>query len=236
MPESYRAVADRIIEVSPTTRRFILRLEGPKPFAMKAGQFIMADLPKPDGTLHKRAYSVASPPHETNPIELVIKQVEGGAATRFFFHELKEGGSFAARGPFGAFTIKDPAPRELVFVATGTGIAPLRSMIHDLYHRGEGQTRKIRLFLGIRYESEILYEDEFRALARQHDFTFIPTISRPRNWNGEVGYVQDKVRKFLPAGGEGECWACGGDDMIKALDAALVEKGWNKKRVHYEIW
>ncbi|MEK7766233.1 MAG: phenol hydroxylase, partial [bacterium] len=126
---------------------------------------------------------------------------------------------FAARGPFGAFVIKDPAPPELVFVATGTGIAPLRSMILDLYERGEGQQRKLWLFLGIRYETEILYEDEFRALAAKHDFTFIPTISRPRSkdWTGEVGYVQDKIGKFLPAGGAGEAFACGGDEMIKAL-------------------
>jgi NAD(P)H-flavin reductase len=236
MPESYNAVAERIIAVSPTTRRFILRMEGPKPLVRKAGQFVMADLPKPDGTVHKRAYSVSSPPHEADPIELVLKTVEGGYASHYFFNVLKEGGSFAARGPFGAFVIKDPAPRELVFVATGTGVAPLRSMIHDLYHRGEGQTRKLWLFLGIRYESEILYEDEFRALAKQHDFTFIPTISRPKNWSGEVGYVQDKIAKLLPSGGPGEAYACGGDEMIKALGAALAGKGWSKERLHYEIW
>ncbi|MEK7766234.1 MAG: FAD-binding oxidoreductase, partial [bacterium] len=86
MPQAYRAVAEKIIPVSPATKRFILRLEGPQPLARKAGQFIMADLPKPDGTIHKRAYSVSSPPHEVNPIELVIKVVDGGFATNYFFN------------------------------------------------------------------------------------------------------------------------------------------------------
>ncbi len=236
MPEAYQAVAQRILEVSPTVRRYFLKLEGGKPVAFKAGQFLMADLVKADGTPHKRAYSIASPPHECDPLELVIKYEEGGVASEYFFKQLKEGGRFAARAPFGAFVLKEPCPQHLIFIATGTGIAPLRSMIHDLYKRGEAQTRKLWLFLGIRYETEILYDDEWKALAAQHAFTYIPTISRPKSWSGETGYVQDKIRKHLPFLEGAKAYACGGDDMMKAVQAAMTEKGYPKDALQYEIW
>lgn len=237
MPENYQAVAVRIQEVSPAIRRFFFRMDGAKPLAFKPGQFVMADLAKPDGTPHKRAYSIASAPHASDPLELVIKYEEKGIASEYFFNVLKEGGSFPARAPFGAFVMKEPLPEHLAFVATGTGIAPLRSMIHDLYHRGEGQRRKIWLFLGIRYETEILYDDEWKKLAaEQPGFTYIPTISRPKSWSGEVGYVQAKVAERLPYVAGLKAYACGGDAMMKELGAALVAKGYPKETLHYEVW
>lgn len=236
MPEAYDAVAEKIIEVSPTVRRYFLRLEGGKPVDFKPGQFLMADLVKPDGTPHKRAYSIASAPHEKPLTELVIKYEEKGIASEYFFNELKQGGRFKARAPFGAFIMKEPPPHDLMFIATGTGIAPLRSMIHSLYHSGEGQKRKLWLFLGIRYESEILYDDEWKALAAQHDFTYIPTISRPKTWSGETGYVQDKITKHMPLIEGAKAYACGGDDMMKGVQAALTAKGYSKETLHYEIW
>ncbi len=240
MPAAYTAVAEKITDVSAAVKRFRLRLEGGPPVVFKGGQFLMADLTKPDGTPHKRAYSIASPPYEGNPLELVIKYEEKGVASEFFFKELKEGGSFPARVPFGAFVIKDPAPDHVVFVATGTGIAPLRSMIHEMYHAGEGQKRKLWLFLGVRYDNEILYDDEWKALVAKYPgaFTYVPTVSRPKEWQGEVGYVQDKVTKFLPPDVAKACkaYACGGDAMMKALGEALVGLGAEKGQLHYEIW
>lgn len=236
MPESYSAVAVKIEAVSPWVKRLFLHMDG-KPLTFKAGQFLMADLAKDDGTPHKRAYSIASPPHTGDPLELVIKFEEGGVASNYFFNVLKEGGSFPARAPFGAFVIKDPVPEHLAFVATGTGIAPLRSMIHSLYHDGLGASRKIWLFLGVRHDNEILYDAEWKELAAQHPgFTYIPTLSRPKDWKGEVGYVQDKVRKFLPFIAGMKAYACGGDAMMTALGEALQEKGYAKEMLHYEIW
>ena len=236
MPEKYTAVATKAIEVSPTVRRYFLRLEGPKPLEFKAGQFIMADLTKPGGGKHMRSYSVASPPHQKDPVELIIKYVDNGVASEFFWNSLKEGDSFSSRGPFGAFVMKEPLPGEVMFVATGTGVAPLRSMIHHLYHTGEGQKRKIWLFLGIRYETEILYDDEWKELAAKHNFVYIPTISRPKNWSGEVGYVQEKVKNKFDGSRETSVYSCGGDAMVKALKAVLEEKGFKKEQLHYEIW
>jgi NAD(P)H-flavin reductase len=92
----------------------------------------------------------------------------------------------------------------------------------------------------VRYDNEILYDDEWKALAAKYPsgFTYIPTVSRPKAWTGEQGYVQDKVKKFLPPDAAKACkaYACGGDAMMKALGEALAGLGAEKGQLHYEIW
>jgi len=237
MPETYDAVAAKIIPVTPEVRRFQLSLEGPKPLVFKAGQFLMIDLPQPDGSVVHRAYSIASAPDE-QPVELVVEHVEGGRVTTFLFNEIKEGGRFKARAPFGPFSIREPVPPRVLFAATGTGIAPIRSMIRWLYAKGEGQKRKVTLLLGIRYEDQILYDDEWKALAAANDFTYIPTISRPRSpaWKGEVGYVQAKAEKFIKDTDGLAAYACGSRAMTTDLGAVLTAKGLAKDGLHFEVW
>jgi len=237
MPDAFKALAERIIAVTPEVRRFQLRLEGAKPLAFKAGQFLMVDLPQPDGSTIHRAYSIASAPDE-KPVELVIEHVEGGRVTGFLFNDVKEGGSFPVRGPFGPFSMKEPVPARVLFAATGTGIAPIRSMIRWLYRAGEGQKRKVTLILGIRYEDQILYDDEWKALAAANDFTYIPTISRPRSpaWKGEVGYVQAKAEKYLTDISGLAAYACGSRAMTTDLGSVLAVKGLPKEDTHFEIW
>jgi CDP-4-dehydro-6-deoxyglucose reductase len=237
MPDTYKAVAEKIVPLTPDVRRFLLKLEGGKPLAFKAGQFVMIDLAGPDGAAVHRAYSIASAPDE-QPLELVIEHVEGGRVTSFLFNELKEGGSFSVRAPFGPFSMKEPIPPKLLFAATGTGIAPIRSMIRWLYRTGEGQKRKVTLILGIRYEDQILYDDEWKALAAANDFIYIPTISRPRSpaWKGEVGYVQAKAEKYVTDTNGLAAYACGSHAMTTDLGTVLTAKGLAKDGLHFEVW
>ncbi|MEK7476631.1 MAG: FAD-binding oxidoreductase [Candidatus Coatesbacteria bacterium] len=237
MPDNYTAVATKIIPVTPEVSRFLLKLEGPKPLSFKAGQFLMIDLTQPDGTIVHRAYSVASAPDE-QPVELIVEHVEGGRVTSFLFHELKEGGSFPVRAPFGPFSMREPLPPKLLFVATGTGIAPIRSMIRSLYRSGEGKKHQVTLILGIRYEDQILYDDEWKALAAANDFIYIPTISRPRTpaWKGEVGYVQAKAEKYVTDPAGLAAYACGSRAMTTDLGGVLTAKGLAKDGLHFEVW
>jgi NAD(P)H-flavin reductase len=238
MPDAYEAVATRIIPLTPGVRRFQLRLEGPKPLSFQAGQFVMVDLPGPDGSVVHRAYSIASAPDE-QPLELVVEHVEGGRVTTFLFNELKEGGRFKVRAPFGPFSIREPIAPRLLFAATGTGVAPIRSMIRWLYRTGEGPKRKVTLILGIRYEDQILYDDEWKVLAASNDFTYIPTISRPRSpqtWKGEVGYVQAKAEKYVTSVDGLAAYACGSRAMTTDLGAVLTAKGLARDGLHFEVW
>jgi NAD(P)H-flavin reductase len=238
MPDTYTAVATKIISVTPEVRRFLLALEGGSPLSFKAGQFLMIDMNGSDGKPLHRAYSIASAPDE-KPLELVIEHVEGGRVTSFLFNDLKEGGKFPVRAPFGPFSIKEPVPARLLFVATGTGIAPIRSMIRSLYRSGEGAKHKVTLILGIRYEDQILYDDEWKALAAANDFTYIPTISRPRSpqtWKGEVGYVQAKADKYIADTNGLAAYACGSRAMTTELGTVLTAKGLAKDGLHFEVW
>jgi CDP-4-dehydro-6-deoxyglucose reductase len=153
------------------------------------------------------------------------------------FHNLKVGDHLKLQGPLGKFGIVEPIQHDLAFVATGTGIAPLRGMMFDLYHCKKVSAIKVWCFLGVRYEDEILFWDEFKKLEGEHsNFKFVPTISRPKNWSGEVGYVQEKVKKYLTSPKDVDIYACGLVDMIENTLKALSEAGFPPEQLHYEKW
>jgi len=224
-----------IRQLTPTVKHFRFTFDPGTPFDFKAGQFLMLHVPKDGGAVVRRAYSICSPPHETGVAELVVKYVEGGLASRYFF-SLTEGTRVTVDGPYGAFLLPHPLPKELLFVCTGTGIAPFRSQIPTLLR--QGVDARLTLLFGVRYEDEILYEDEWRTLAAAHpNFRFIPTISRPRHtppWTGEVGYVQTKLATYCQPGPGTAVFICGLWAMISAVERTCLELGLAKRQIHYE--
>ncbi len=227
---------EKIFQLSDTVRTFRLRFPSGVWHPFKAGQFCMVQVPKENGDIKKKAYSICSSPFETGFVDLCIKLVEGGLATNWFW-TLKEGDPVTITIPYGGFLIQEPIEDDLIFVATGTGLAPLRSMIKTLLH--EGCSKNILLIFGVRYENEILYEEEFRALEKKYaHFKFIPTISRPKSgpkpWEGEVGYVQDKLKKYVPNSKGKKIYLCGLVPMIEAVEKTALEIGFDKKQIHFE--
>ena len=229
----YRAVVERIDSLSYNVRGFRLKLADPPSLDLRAGQFIIMNVPK-DGAIVKRAYSVASPPYEPTAIDLCIQHVEGGIASTYFW-KLKEGDSVSISGPHGNFLLKDPIDYDPVFMATGTGVAPLRAMIRHLVHIN--CTREIWLLFGTRYEHALLYESEFRSLASvRKNFHYIPTVSRPKDWHGEVGHIQQTFQKHITDFSNKEIYLCGWLEVVKAICKDLEAFGVPKERLHYEEW
>lgn len=247
-------IVTRLTEIRPLTpsvKHFRFTFEPGTRFDFKAGQFLMLHVPKEgqppmasaNGSLTaapglvRRAYSICSPPHEPDAAELVVKYVEGGAASEYLFKRLKLNDPATVDGPYGAFVLPNPLPKELIFVCTGTGIAPFRAHLQTLFRHGTDA--KLTLIFGVRYEDEILYERQWRALEQAHpNFRFIPTISRPRNtptpWTGEVGYVQTKLAKYAPPAPEKKIFICGLWEMISAVEKTCLELGYEKRQIHYE--
>jgi Na+-transporting NADH:ubiquinone oxidoreductase subunit F len=222
---------EKIFELTPSVRTFRLRFPEGKWTPFKAGQFCMVQVPK-EGKIVKKAYSICSAPFEQGYVDLCIKLVEGGHATNWFW-KLKEGEAITLTVPYGGFVMKEPLDYDFVFVATGTGLAPLRSMIKTLLR--DGCQRPMLLIFGVRYENEVLYSDEFRELEKKHpNFKFIPTISRPKTWTGEVGYVQDKLKKFVTDPEGKQIYVCGLIPMIEAVQKTAQEIGFDSKQVHFE--
>lgn len=229
----YRAVLENVESLSYNVRGFRFKLIEPPTMPFKAGQFVIVNVPK-DGGMVKRAYSIASAAHETTSFELCIQHVEGGIASTWFW-QLKEGTPVSISGPHGTFVIKEPLDYEPIFIATGTGVAPLRSMIKQLLHANfSGQTW---LFFGTRYEHSLLYESEFRSLASaRHNFKYIPTVSRPKDWRGETGHVQQTFQKYIKDFNKIEIYLCGWSEVIKSVCKDLEELGVPRAKMHFEEW
>jgi ferredoxin-NADP reductase len=230
---TFRAIVERIDSLSYNVRGFRLKLAEPSTVSFKAGQFIILNVPK-EGKIVKRAYSIASPPFEPSIIELCIQHVDGGIASTYFW-QLKEGDSVSIFGPHGTFLLKEPLDYDPVFMATGTGVAPLRSMIRTLLHMN--CTRDIWLLFGTRYEHALLYESEFRTLAGlRRNFHYIPTVSRPKDWKGETGHLQQTFQKHIKDYASKEVYLCGWLQVVKAMCQDLEGFGVPKDKLHYEEW
>jgi len=228
-----QTVVDRIDVLSYNVRGFRLRLVEPSRLDFEAGQFVIVNIPK-DGSVVKRAYSIASPPHEEGVIELCIQHVEGGAASTFFW-QLKAGMPVTISGPHGRFTLKQPLTYEPVFMATGTGVAPFRSMVKHLFHLN--LTQDVWLLFGCRYEHSLLYEAEFRAVASlRHNFHYLPIVSRPKEWTGEIGHVQQLFQKYIRELTNKEIYVCGWLEVVKAVVKDLAAFGVPQAQIHYEEW
>ena len=234
-PRFYDAKISKIVSLSETVKHFVLDYPAGTDTRFIAGQFMMVHLEK-DGKPHKKPYSIASSPslgEKSNQIELCIKIVEGGYVSTWFFG-LKEGDVIHTSLPYGVFTIREPWEDNLVFVGTGTGVAPLRGMIDNLYEKG--CTKDIWLVFGNRYETDVLYEKEWRELEKKHkNFHFIPTVSRGKNWTGETAYVQDIIKRLFAGKNQGlDFYGCGLVPMCQQLKATLIEMGIPKEKIHFE--
>ena len=218
------------------TKHFEFELVNAERFEFQAGQFISLHLAS-DGADDVRAYSLASAPCPIR-FDLCLNRVPGGHFSNYLC-DLNGGESIRFQGPFGFFTLREPFDRDTVFIATGTGIAPIRGMLQELFTAGEDRTggRQVWLIFGVRYPETILYRAEFEQLAAQHrNFHFWPTLSRaPADWTGRRGHVQPHVEELCRARvGASDAYICGLKAMVDDVRARLKALGFDRKSIRYE--
>lgn len=152
-----------------------------------------------------RAYSVASSPNH-DQMEICVRRVPGGRLSTQLCDDLQVGDDIVVRGPYGSeFVLQEPSSRDMVFLATGTGVAPFKSMIDFTFEEGRdeyrGEKRDVFLVLGASWADDLPYREQFRALDREREnFHFVPTLSREHyltDWDGETAYVQYALMKYL---------------------------------------
>ncbi|HSV09661.1 MAG TPA: FAD-binding oxidoreductase [Hanamia sp.] len=236
----------RIEDETYNTKRYFIRVNELDSFDFKAGQFVTLDLPIHEQKNKRwRSYSIASWPDGTNVYELLIVLLEGGAGTTYLFDEVKVGSELTFRGPQGVFTLPENIEKDLFFICTGTGIAPFRSMLNYLkLHKIPHQ--KLYLIFGCRTRKDLLYFDEMKALEKDLDnFCFMPTLSR-ENWDGPTGYVHNLYEEICktnnapcenPAEIKPACfYLCGWKFMIDDARKKIVELGYDKKSIHFELY
>lgn len=184
-----------------------------------------------DGRGVTRAYSIASPP-DGNRFDLCLNRVQDGLFSPHLF-AMKPGDQVDMKGPLGYFVLRNPG-RDAIFVATGTGIAPFRSML--MAHLGQGPHQQYTLLFGVRYEANLLYREQFEALERKHaNFRFWPTLSRPdMGWSGRRGRVQAHLAEALEERRDVDVYICGMREMVDEVRALLKGFGLDRRQIILE--
>jgi ferredoxin-NADP reductase len=225
----------RSVALSEQTKHLEFEVAGLRRFGFVAGQWLSLKTNKPDGEEITRAYSIASPPGDDNRFALCLNRVQDGFMSNFLC-DIEEGQEVRCQGPFGDFILRPPL-RDTIFIATGTGIAPFRSMLHWLLaDPARHQDKQFWLVFGNRTEKDIYYHMEFLSLASHHaNFHYLPTLSRGGpEWQGLRGYVQEHVPGIVQRRADMHAYICGLDKMIKADRELLKGLGWDRKSILYE--
>ena len=223
----------RLVEVrdlAPKVRHFVFEIEGAAELAFTPGQFVSVT-EQILGREVTRAYSIASPPNG-NRFELCLNRVEDGLVSPHLFG-LRAGDRVRVSEPLGYFVPRNPL-NDSVFIATGTGIAPIRSMLLALL--GSGATRQLTLLFGARYAEGLLYREQFERLAGGHpNVRFLPTLSRPdAAWRGRAGHVQDHLDEALGGSTAVDVYICGLKAMVDSVRQELKRRGFDRKRIIHE--
>lgn len=235
------AVVTKIIQETPTTKRFFLALASGNVLDFTAGQFVTLDLPIHEQKNKRwRSYSIASAPNNSNEFELVIVHLEGGAGTTYLFNEVQVGATLLLRGPQGVFVLPKAITTDLYFICTGTGVAPFRAMLLDI-HQKKTPHQAMHLLFGCRQYSDGLYGDEFKALAAaESQFYYHPSFSREtvQREGASLGYVHATYKKLLAEGASKEAhfYICGWKNMVDEARTTLTDLGIPKNQIHFELY
>ena len=227
---------DRIESKGPDTRSFFIEAVESPVFLFEPGQFVTLDLPIGEKPAKRwRSYSIASWPDSTNIFELVIIHKNEGAGTAYLFNSITTGAEILFRGPQGKFLLPPTVDKDLFLICTGTGIAPFRSMLHHLV-RNNVPHKNIYLIFGSRTQEDLLYRDELSELAETlPHFHYMPVLSR-EEWTGEKGYVHQVYQRLIEDKRPAYFYLCGWKNMIEDARHQLLELGYDKKDIHYEIY
>ena len=222
---------------TPTVKT--IRLEKPKELSFTAGQFLMASTGFKDekGLQVKRAYSIASAPHE-NFLELCIKKKPTPSFSSAL-HELKVGDTLCIEGPFGKFMFKEPQKENTILIAGGAGISPIRSMIKTMMQKE--LTHKITLFYSFHSPEDYIYKKEFEDLAKQEkNFELIATMSAKENphpeWMGYRSRATAHLPGYIKKDKIYEVYICGPPQMVTDTVKQLLELGLAEENIHKEMW
>ncbi len=235
--KEYSAEVSSIVDLTYDIKQIKMKLLAPSEISYRAGQYIQFVVPEYEMSSEEvyRAYSMASLPSNKNEVELEIRLVPNGICTTYVFSYLKEGDHVTLNGPYGEFHLNE-SDRDIIFIAGGSGMAPIKSMLHDMAEKGI--SRKATYFFGARAVRDLFLIDEMKELEKKlPNFTFIPALSEPLpedNWRGETGLITDVLDRNVASGENTEAYLCGSPGMIDAAVNVLTKKGIPDELIFYD--
>jgi CDP-4-dehydro-6-deoxyglucose reductase, E3 len=204
-----------------------------------AGQHLDIVVPTAGGLAQRRAYSIASAPDRAHPdvFEIAVTRVEGGPASEAL-HALQPGAFVEVEGPRGTFVRPDEdRAHPALFVAAGTGLAPIRAMLAEDVLRANGPP--LVLLFGCRTPGDVLWADDLRRWQRECPrFRVHVTLSRAKGeWTGLAGYVQRHAVALARSLSGARAYVCGLSAMVDEVVALLEnEAGVPRASLRYEIY
>ncbi len=228
-PERRTARLVRSATLAPKVARMEFEVVDQPSFDFRPGQHI-GMMQEREGELVRRCYSIASAPNGTNRFELCV----AGS----FLAEPEPGMSVDLEGPAGIFLLRDPL-RKSVFLAHGTGIAPIRAMLQHLFADGQAAPEHppMTLIFGARTPERLYFREEFEGIERRRpNFQFRPTLSRAGNgWSGRQGYAQAHLGEALGNDDRAvDVYFCGCREMVSEVRAQLLERGFDEEAIIHE--
>ncbi|MBL4597372.1 MAG: 2Fe-2S iron-sulfur cluster binding domain-containing protein [Rhizobiaceae bacterium] len=186
----------------------------------RAGQYLRVLMDDGDS----RNYSLANPPHRNDSAELHIRHVPGGKFSQTILANLEKGATLKVELPYGEFTLSEREDQPAILIATGTGFAPIKSIVE--HQIKSGGTRPMHLYWGSNIEADLYMRSLPEKWGATHPwFSFTPVISCPdKNWTGRDGLVHHAVQNDYPDMAALEVYACGAPVMINAAQKDFCEK------------
>jgi CDP-4-dehydro-6-deoxyglucose reductase len=217
-------------KLAPDVLRVKLRLPPASDFSFIPGQYI--DVIGINGT--RRSYSLANKSSSEKFLELHVRAVNGGTMSDYWFNHAKLNDLLRLNGPLGTFFLRECAKTDVFFLATGTGIAPIKSMLGSLVDIPEDQQPKSITVLWGGRKPEDFYID---LTATHGKHRYIPVISRLNDgWTGAKGYVQDILLSAAPDLSNAAVYACGSDNMIRDAKQLLMNAGLPSARFYSDAF
>lgn len=181
----------------------------------------------------RRSYSIANAPRKDGNISLQIRKVEQGKMSQYWFEEAKVHDLLRMEGPLGTFFLRKSNVSQLILLATGTGIAPIKAILEQLSELPENNPySQIHLYWGGRFEQDIYWQPVFPGLPLK----FTPVLSRSEAWKGRKGHVHKVLLSDNIDLGNAVVYACGSEAMIEHAFKELVAAGLNAKNFYSDAF
>lgn len=219
IPKIFPCKITKIEYLSIDLMRVNLRTPPNNRFYCIPGQYINIML---EGEI-ARSYSVANSTKSSSSIELHIKRFDGGLMSDYWFNRAKEDDFLRFKGPFGTFFLDEVEDKRLVFLATGTGIAPVKAILEGINERHKSDYPKsVEVYWGSRKPSDLYFE----IPEVDYPLSFEKIISQPSSgWLGKIDYVQNVFLNTKPDLDDVIVYACGSESMIKDSRDLLIKSG-----------
>lgn len=217
--KTWPARIDQIDLLAPDVCRVVLRLPPNAGLKFLAGQY--ANIIGQDGL--RRSYSMANAPQADGKLTFFVRRVDAGLMSRYWFDDARTDDLLRIDGPHGTFFLRDVAGQDVILLATGTGIAPIKAMLADLAGRPAAQQpRTLQLLWGGRVPVDLFWAPDAAAPGLR----YTPVLSRAdAAWAGARGHVQDVLLRQAPQLYTAQVYACGSPAMLVAAQHTLLAAG-----------